>query len=120
MSKRQYTGARRHDPLVLLRHSVPHLSQKALVGVLKAVKAIGIPEHIGEKTHVRAVKFFLSDTPYGPMLHRVKLATCDGGTDHEMLVVNPFSYMHTCMNVPNSRIRRLILTKMHEHPPSAD
>ena len=118
--KRSHAGLRRHDPFVLLRHSVSHLSQTALIQVLQAVREIGIPEHVSAGTAGRATTEFLRDTPYGPMLHRVKLSTCGGGPDHDMLVVNPFSYMHACMNVRDSGFRRLMLAKMREHPPSAE
>ena len=71
-----------------LRRKVPHVSQRALDGIIAEIKRTGLPE-LGSRNHMRkGMELKVSEpTPYGPVSQELQAQNCAG----KILVAHPLA-----------------------------
>lgn len=105
-----------------LRHSLPHMSKRALEAVLKDVKDNGVPEFCDHRHMVEAQRLELQQhNVFGPLLESTMMTRMDRVNQQPVLCVNSLSYLHAVVTQGGSMMQ-LVLDKLatfhndYDHP----
>ena len=83
------------------RMSLPHMSQSAFVAVMKFAQHNNVDDMPSSRAaYSLAMESCFEDTPYGPLIVTVPLISKPPNANREMVVVNPFAYLHVAFKKP--------------------
>ena len=78
-----------------VRRQLPHITQSALVEMIKLARETDLSELPTTRRHLRAARDgALQDSPYGPMLLNVPLIATPPLESRDMVITNPLAYLY--------------------------
>ena len=84
-----------------MRRKIPHVSNSAMAAFIKYAQENDLSTHVANKRSLKRDRdMCLEDTPFGPMLITVPLASKSPPRSIGMVMVNPMSFLYTAVNQP--------------------